>query len=198
MRRLVVALHGHDDDPTAIGDAIAVAMPADRALCVASGPIRTPHGRGWFDPLGDAADPAPPLSSTVDGLRAVIAAASEQAGIDDTAVDVVGWSQGAAVALALALSAQLGWRPATVIALAGWLPNEPDITWDFDAAARDGVRVVLVHGTRDEVVPPAQARSAQRVLERHAVPTEWVEVDAGHDVVALVTAARDAIGGPPT
>jgi predicted esterase len=73
-----------------------------------------------------------------------------------------------------------------VIALAPWLPNEPDVAWDFAAAAGDGLRVLLVHGRDDEVVAVEQGRSTHRVLERSGVDVTWIEIDAGHDLGALV------------
>ena len=73
-----------------------------------------------------------------------------------------------------------------MIALAPWLPNEPGVAWDFAAAAATGLRVLLVHGRDDEVVAVEQGRSAHRVLERSGVDVTWIEIDAAHELGALL------------
>lgn len=78
-----------------------------------------------------------------------------------------------------------------VVGLAAWLANEPDLTWGFSGAASAGTRVLLVHGSDDEVVPVQQGRSAHRVLDRHGIDVTWVEVPAGHDLPALLEPVRD-------
>ncbi len=106
----------------------------------------------------------------------------------------VGWSQGAATALALTLRSGPGLRPPIVIALAPWLPHEPDIAWDFGAAAAAGLRVLLVHGRDDDVVAVELGRSAHRVLERSGVDVTWIEIDAGHDLAALLEVVPGWLG----
>jgi predicted esterase len=81
-----------------------------------------------------------------------------------------------------------------VVALAAWLPDEPGLGWDFHGAAASGVRVLLVHGTEDDVVPLPQARSAARVLERHDVEVNLIEVPAGHDLSSLLAPAVTWLG----
>jgi len=66
------------------------------------------------------------------------------------------------------------------------------VAWDFAAAAAASVRVLLVHGTDDDVVPLAQGRGAQRALERQGVDVTWIEAPAAHDLAALLATA----GGP--
>jgi predicted esterase len=123
--------------------------------------------------------------ATLDGLRR--SGATWQ---DDGEVVVLGYSQGAAVALALALGATTSWRPRAVVGLASWLPNEPGLEWDVAAAARAGVRVLLVHGRDDEVVPVEQGRSVERLLTRHDADVTWLEIDGGHELGPLLDAAR--------
>jgi phospholipase/carboxylesterase len=186
-----VLLHGYDDDPRALWGSMTADPSSGSAVCAISGPLRTASGRAWYDPLADAVDDDSPLAATLDALRAVIVECGERAGVGPGSVEVVGWSQGAAVALALGFSGTKGWRPSSVTALAGWLPNEPDVSWDFEAAAAAGTSARLVHGSRDDVVPVAQGRSAFRVLSRHGVDATWIEVDASHDLRPLLEVARD-------
>lgn len=186
---MLLALHGHDDDPARFAAQVApLADALGHRLLAPPGPIATTDGRAWFASPGDP--PGPPLTDTLDALEAEVEA---QAGTDDVVV-VLGWSQGAATALALVLRAGARGRPRTLVALAPWLPNEPGVDWDVARAARNHVAVVLVHGTDDEVVDARQGRSVQRVLERAGVDVTWVEVPAGHDLAALLTALSEHLG----
>jgi predicted esterase len=180
--QVLVALHGHGDDPSAFSTAVApLAERAARALVVPTGPGATAAGRAWFPSLAD--DDGPDLAPTLDHLDATIGALA-----DPSDVVLLGWSQGAATALAAVLRADAGVRPHLVVALAAWLPNEPDVAWDVGAAR--STRFVLVHGVDDPVVPVEQGRSVARVLERAGLDVSLVEVAAAHDLPLLLDAAR--------
>jgi predicted esterase len=192
-RRLLVGLHGYDDDPTALMAQLRALDDAGTfGVIVPVAPTTTTSGgAAWFP--SSPGDIGPPLVETLDALRASVV---ELRATSDEIV-VVGYSQGAAVALALALGTTTGWRPNAVVALAAWLPNEPDLEWDFAGAARRGLRALLVHGTNDDVVPVEQGRSVRRLLERRGVDVGWNEIDAGHALGPLAEAARPWLGRPP-
>jgi phospholipase/carboxylesterase len=185
---LVVLLHGYGDPPGRLRETLAPSLPIGSGLVVPTGPVHTADGPAWFagEPDGDG----PPLSETLDALASLIEQSARTTSLDDRAITVVGYSQGAATALALACRATDGWRPHTTIAIAPWLTDEPDISWDFAAAADRGGRVLLVQGEHDDVVPTAQARSAARVLERHEVSVTLIEHPGGH---ALDDVPADAV-----
>ena len=67
--RLLVALHGHGDDPSAFSTAVApLAEAAARTLVVPPGPVHSAGGRAWFPSLPDDDGPAlaPTLAITVE------------------------------------------------------------------------------------------------------------------------------------
>lgn len=178
---LVVVLHGYDDDPSRLEHAVSrLPGAADLPLLVPIGPVDTPGGHGWFGSgqPGDE-DTAPPLSRTLDSLVDEILAGCGAANVDSAGAVVVGYSQGAATALALTLRRGATWRPAAVAGVAAWLPHEPGLELAF-AEAAGATRVLLVHGEDDEVVPIMQGRGVRRVLERHGVEVTWVEHAGGH------------------
>ena len=178
----MLALHGYGDDPAGL-TALLEPLAAERrwSLLAPTGPVHTAHGAAWF-PSRDG-DTGPSLSSTLDATEALAAeACAERQLRPDRDLVVLGWSQGAAAVLALTLRGGPVVRPAVVIALASWLPNEPGLTWDFAAAAQNGLRVLLVHGRDDDVVAIEQGRSTHRVLERSGVDVTWIEIEAGHDL----------------
>jgi predicted esterase len=186
--RLLLALHGYEDDPSALTVLLApLAAARNWAVVAPTGPVRARHGAAWFTSLeGDA---GPSFATTLDATEALAADACTERRLEPGRdLIVLGWSQGAAAALALALRVGAAVRPAIVIALAPWLPNEPDIAWDFGTAAASGLRALLVHGRDDEVVAVERGRSTHRVLERSGVDVTWIELDAGHDLAALLAA----------
>jgi predicted esterase len=181
-------LHGYGDEPTELRTALTpVSQRMHAAVGGPTGPVATTSGPAWFP--SEPNDEGPPLHQTLEALRALSLEACLANRLDRDDVSVFGWSQGGATALALALGGGADWRPHAVVGLAAWLPDEPDVRWDFAGSAAAGVRVLLVHGSDDHVVPFPQARSATRVLERHGVDVTLIEVRAGHDLSALLEPA---------
>lgn len=192
--RLLVVLHGYGDDVTLLPAAVQANRPL-RLWDVAAptGPTRCAVGRAWFPSAPE--DDGPPLVDVLDALAEAVSQACANHALDSRRVAVLGWSQGAATALALALRSANGrqpeWRPHMVVGLAAWLVNEPGVTFDLGAAARRGTAVGLVHGSLDDVVPVAQGRSTFRALERHGLDVNWIERHAGHDLPPLLDAAGE-------
>jgi predicted esterase len=181
-----VLLHGYEDDPASLFALSALLDPADASVVLAPrAPVTTPKGPAWFE--SHDADRGPALPDTLDALAGLARERAYEHGVDESAVAVLGYSQGAATALALAFRAGASWRPAFVAGHAAWLPNEPGIDWDFEGAG--DVRVMLTHGIDDDVVDVQQGRGAMRVLERAGVDVTFVEIEAGHELDALPVSA---------
>jgi phospholipase/carboxylesterase len=101
---------------------------------------------------------------------------------------VGGWSQGAAVAYALALGAGRP-RPAGVLALGGTLFERPELD-----LARPLPPVAIAHGRRDDVVPVESARRARDVLEGAGARVIYLETEIGHELdQAVVPQLRDFV-----
>jgi phospholipase/carboxylesterase len=172
-----VCLHGYGDDPAGLA-ATGTALDPTSTLLVPTGPVDAGGRPAWF--ASGPADRGPPLVTTLDALDALIDATCETHHLDPSDTAVLGYSQGAAAALALAFRVGARRRPAHVVVHAAWLLDEPDVDW---ALAEGGAtRALLTHGRDDDVVPVQQGRSAARVLERHGVDATFVEIDAGHDL----------------
>jgi predicted esterase len=183
-------LHGYDDEPAALLSQLRALDPDHRYSIVAPTGSTTTESGGvaWFP--SSAGDHGPPLVETLETLRTSGVELSPT--FDD--IVILGYSQGAATALALALGATTGWRPSAVVALAAWLPNEPGLEWDLAGATRRGLRALLVHGAHDDVVPVEQGRSVERLLTRQGIDVTWLELDAGHALGPLAHAAREWLG----
>lgn len=188
--RLLVVLHGHGDDPEPLARRVRelVGMAGHHRstpVLAPTGPTRTAlGGPAWFP--GATGDVGPPLLDALVGLEGDIAGAARDAGVDRADTVVLGSSQGAAAALALAFRSDATWRPRALAGLAAWLPTEPDLAWGFDGAGSPSV--LLAHGADDEVVPLLQGRGAARVLERHGIDVELRVHRGGHETPPEVVA----------
>ena len=124
-------------------------------------------------------------------------------GLDHTKLALVGFSQGAAMALYAGLTRQ---KPiAGVAAFSGALPVTPQLLGDI----RSKSPVLLVHGEADDVVPFGAMASAKAVLNAlripvvavarpglgHAIDAEGIAI-AG-DFLRDVLGAGDAVTGRP-
>lgn len=185
-RGLLVYLHGFDESPATVP-----AFVRDRAddgwlrICPA-GPIATGRGFSWFETGGRGVDAAS-LDAAVAAVDAAITATiAELAGSAHPDVDPLvvlgGGSQGAATALAIAARTV---RPlAGLLLQAGFVPEGLDV--DIDLAGLRAERVLIQHGTNDEVVPRFIAEDLAAAL-RSTHPDSVIELqtfDHGHETSA--------------
>jgi phospholipase/carboxylesterase len=95
-------------------------------------------------------------------------------------IDIVGFSQGAALGFSLALLHPE--RVRAVAALAGFMPQGADEI----AAGRPlaGKSVFLAHGSQDEIVPVDRARQAIEILQAAGAQVSYCEDAVGHKLSA--------------
>lgn len=178
-RRLLVFLHGAGSSAEAFAP-IALAWQlkfpgATAAILEALRDGSAHHGKDWFDARGVSADRQP----RIEGACAVVAQRLEAlqlaTGIDGARTIVVGFSQGATVALALARShARLA---SIVVSYAGQLarPIAPE--------ERIAPTIHLVHGEFDSLVPAVHAQRAYRGLSAAGADvTLDIAADEAHSI----------------
>lgn len=133
-----------------------------------------PFGRQWFS-LMERTEAARLAGVTAARpvLDAMIEAECAAAGLPDAAVVLMGFSQGAMMALYTGLRRP---RPlAGIMAYSGMLIG--------GAEAASHPRVLLVHGEADEVVPAAASHQAESALRSAGVPVEATYSSAlGHGI----------------
>ena len=128
-----------------------------------------PFGWQWFD-LSDRS-PArmeAGVRAAAAVLDAIIARECAAAGLPETHVMLMGFSQGAMTALFCGLRRAV--PPAAILAYSGLLLGPGSL----GAELRGRPPVLLVHGEADEVVPVAGSRAAERGLRDADVPVEAV------------------------
>ncbi|MGH7493737.1 MAG: alpha/beta hydrolase [bacterium] len=94
--------------------------------------------------------------------------------LDRERIFVLGFSQGVSMAYRLWAHSQI--PLAGLIACGGDLP--PDVCERLQTMKP--LRILLVHGIHDQVVPLAKAREARAQLSKHGMPVDWFEFEGEH------------------
>jgi phospholipase/carboxylesterase len=178
-RPLVVIMHGRGADANDLAD-VAPLLDGPRGYRFVfpnapnaweAAPGMT-FGFTWFDGLPP--EPQSFASSrrlVMDFMDAAVKRFPTPAG----KIVIGGFSQGAAMALDVGLRRD---DVAGIVAMSGALfeSDLPDLT------AHKSQRVLIVHGTVDEMINVNMARRARRVLEQHGLEPEYHEFAMGHQV----------------
>jgi phospholipase/carboxylesterase len=182
---LVLGLHGRGADKQAFLPFVRQMHLPHARWVLPSGPIATglSDSHAWFDGME-------PASEQVETSRIAVAALMEQAisaeRISDENVFLVGFSQGAAMAVETALRHPR--RLGGVVALSGFV-IAPERLAAARAPANQRLPVFLAHGVHDAVLPIHVGRENRAVLERLGYAVEYREYDTRHRVSAAE--ARD-------
>ena len=163
---LVVLLHGRgSNEADIIG--LADQLPAGPAYVAVRAPIAEGGGYAWFANRGIGRPVAESLRGTMNWFRDWLT--TEAPG--DRPVVLVGFSGGAAFAAGLVLDDPARFTGAAV--LYGTLPFDAGVP--TTPGRLDGVRVLVVHGDQDTVIP-------RDLLDR---TWQYLDSDAGADTVAV-------------
>lgn len=169
-RQLVVLLHGYGadgNDLIPLGAAWRQMLP-DAAFLAPDAPFpcdANPFGRQWFPlTLRDPAEIPPGLAIASPILDAFLDNALADYGLDNSALALAGFSQGAMMALDVGLR-----RPgpiAGIVSFSGYLANPPE--------ARDAPYppVLLAHGSEDPLITASAMALAERALLAAGVGVE--------------------------
>jgi phospholipase/carboxylesterase len=187
-KRLVVFLHGYGadgNDLIEIGRAWQGLLP-DTAFVSPHAPEpcgQAPVGRQWFAlTFRDPDERWLGVNKAAPVLQRFLDAELARHKLPPAALALVGFSQGTMMALHVGLR-----RPTAPAAIVGYsglfvLPNnaEPDaIAGELKAKPP----VLLIHGDRDDLIPPQALFHASQALAALEVPTEWhISQGVGHGI----------------
>jgi len=101
-------------------------------------------------------------------------------GLASLSVDVMGFSQGAAMAFALA--AFYPQKISQVIALAGYLPQDESMLGRYSSMANRNV--YIAHGSNDNIIPFIMAEDAAETLKAAGANVTFCASEAGHKLSA--------------
>jgi phospholipase/carboxylesterase len=158
---LFLLFHGVGATPqdlVPLGTRLARDFP-QAAIVSVPGPDQSDLGRGlqWFSVIGVTEQDRPQrVAATLDRFVATVHAWQRRTGIAAAGTTLIGFSQGAIMALASTQAAQP--PAARVVSLSGRFSELPSV-------APAGVRIHFLHGDADPVIPAANAQQAARQLQ---------------------------------
>ena len=164
---LAPVLHG--------GQALVLCPQGPLALEVAPGML----GYGWF-PIGAGRPPdAGAVEKGAAAARSFVDAALERYPVDRRKLVLLGFSQGGVLAYDLALREPE--RFAGLVALSSWLP---DALAEGVSRRPEHARLptLVVHGTRDPLIPVERGRSSRDRLLALGIPTSYREYEMEHEI----------------
>jgi len=186
-RRVVVMLHGYGADKDDLGhvtpEIVALGIPEDTAFVFPEGPYRAGlGGRAWWATT-DPKERAESVSRVNELLDDVLA----KTGLRPDHVYLAGFSQGASLALEVALS-----RPDTLGGVVAFSPCRGNTTWSKLGSGHAPVRAVVAHGRADQVCSFSGGTELQDELRRAGHPVRLVAFDGTHRVT---TEGEGALAG---
>ena len=180
--RLLLLLHGWTGDENSMW-VFARALPQDYWVLAPRAPHATrPSGYSWRVPPPRQGDNAN-LADLLRSAEALIGMIDDYCGTRGDVFevfDIVGFSQGAALASVVALTHP--GRVGKVGLLSGFVPRGAESL----ASARplNGVRFFVAHGSEDELVSIGDARQSVQLLEAAGATVTVCEDEVGHKVSA--------------
>ena len=177
-RQLVVFLHGYGADGNDLIDIgrawqgllphAAFVSPHAPEACA-----QAPVGRQWF-PLTfrDPNERWTGVNKAAPVLTSFLDAELKRRNLPASSLALVGFSQGTMMALHVGL--RRATAPAAIVGYSGLLAVPPDVNPEtFAAEVKSRPPILLVHGDRDDLIPPQALSHATSALASLGVPVEW-------------------------
>ncbi len=180
---LLLLLHGYGSNEEDLFS-FASELPQDHYVISVRAPYDLqPYGHAWYAIHFDADENK--FSDNVQAKQSVELIASfideivKQYPIDEKNVTLIGFSQGAILSYATALTYPE--KVAKVVALSGYFNQEimPEV---IDKKAISHLKFFVSHGSVDQVIPVEWARKAKPALENLGVEVHYQEYPVGHGV----------------
>ncbi len=177
---ILVMLHGWTGDETSTG-VFARSIRRDRWILSPRGIIRTGEGGyGWISHRPGRDATLALFFDVVDKLRTAIASWMDILKIGPQPIQLLGFSQGAALALSYALR-----YPGEIERLAcisGFLPYLPE---NYKADPSLGsVKFFIAHGSKDDMIPIERAREIEVFLKSGGADPIFCQHQSGHRINA--------------
>ena len=188
-RKLVVFLHGYGadgNDLIALGQEWQPLLP-DAAFVSPNAPelcAGAPMGRQWFGlTFQDPGERWRGVNKAAPLLDAFLDAELARRSLPGSALALVGFSQGTMLALHVGMRRALS--PAAIVGYSGIYvtPEGKDGPARAQAEIRSKPLVLLLHGDRDELIPPQALFISANALAAAEIPVEWhLSQGVGHGI----------------
>lgn len=173
--RLLIMLHGWTGDENSMW-IFSPRIPKNYLVIAPRGITRTPlGGYGWQDSTLEGWSKVSDFKLAIEKLLNLIDS-FESFGIDPFCFDLMGFSQGAALAYAIAFL--FPERVDKVAGLSGFLPG--GLESKIGDGVLEGKKIFVAHGRQDELVPIAKGREVVEGLKTAGAQVLYCEEDVGH------------------
>lgn len=181
--RVAFLLHGYGSNEE---DLFSFAGELPEELCVIA--VRAPYsiqpfGYAWYAINFDAAygkwTDIPQAKESIKKILHFLEEACRVYNLDRETVTLLGFSQGAVLSYALALSHPEGIN--RVIALSGYI-DEKLLLPGYESKDHSSLEIYASHGQMDMVIPPEWAQKAPELLEKLEIAHTYQEFPVGHGV----------------
>ena len=173
--RVLLLLHGWTGDENSMW-IFTPRMPRNYLLLAPRGITKTPlGGYGWQDKKASGWPTATDFQQSIGDLVNLVDSI-EYPGIETSNIDVMGFSQGAALAYSFALTHPD--RIGKLAGLSGFLPE--GLNSEIAQGVLKGKKVFVAHGLLDEMVPLSKAREVVQSLKEAKADVVYCEDNVGH------------------
>ena len=180
---LLLLLHGYGSNEEDLFS-FAPELPDDSYVISVRAPYDLqPYGHAWyaihFDADENKFSDNEQAKKSVEIIASFIDEITKQYPIDSKNITLIGFSQGAILSYATALTYPE--KIAKVVALSGYFNQEimPEV---IDTKAISHLKFFVSHGSVDQVIPVDWARKAKPALENLGLEVEYQEYPIGHGV----------------
>ena len=180
---LLLLLHGYGSNEEDLFS-FAPELPDDSYVISVRAPYDLqPYGHAWyaihFDADENKFSDNEQAKKSVEIIASFIDEITKQYPIDSKNVTLIGFSQGAILSYATALTYPE--KISKVVALSGYFNQEilPEV---IDTKAISHLKFFVSHGSVDQVIPVDWARKAKPALENLGLEVEYQEYPIGHGV----------------
>jgi len=180
--RFLLLVHGRTGDEDSMW-VFVNNFPIDYWLLAPRAPYPArPGGYAWVPPAVESGTEASleHFRASAKALVTLLDAYAARHDLQAPQFDLIGFSEGAAVASTLALTCPSRIRRLAI--LAGFVPQ--GVEEIVRPKPLDGIPVFVAHGTLDELVPIDHAREAVDMLEQAGAQITLCEAEIGHKVSA--------------
>lgn len=177
--RVLLLLHGHLGNENVMW-ILTNPLPDDYIMLAPRAPVKTGKDQYSWHEIKTGWPDIETYQGLIDSLLSRVNAWLEDNRLEFEKFDVMGFSQGAAMAYAMAILYPD--KVGRVAAIAGFIPK----SWEehLQQASLEGKDFFVAHGTQDEIVPITKAQQAARWLKENNAQVTFCEADTGHKLSA--------------